>query len=107
MQSQLQFHATDYTATPQVAAALARKEFGPGQHESQRVRLVGCIWSGQAHETQFSSVWLPISLFSLARGMQRFLLDLAPEIRRNCPFLQSQPLPVQPLVFPNVGLTCN
>jgi hypothetical protein len=73
---------------------------------------LGCVWLpayGLARLTGCSFLLFGclISLFSLARGMQRFLLGLAPEIRRNWPFLQSQALPVQPLVFPNDRLTCN
>jgi hypothetical protein len=65
----------------------------------------GCLL--MAHEMQLFLFGCLISLFSPARGMQRFVLDLAPEIRRNWPFLQRQALPVRPLVFPNDRLTYN
>jgi hypothetical protein len=75
--------------------------------ELYRVRLVACIWSGQAHEIQLSSVWLSDQPLQPDSRDAKFLLGLAPEIHRNWSFLQSQALPVQPLVFPNDRLTCN
>jgi hypothetical protein len=94
-----------------------------GDERGCPVNPVGACWAAAAEWTILGAfgclhmVWLTgcsfllfgclINLFSLARGMQRFLLGLAPEIGRNWPFLQSQDLPVQPLVFPNDRLTCN
>jgi hypothetical protein len=49
---------------------------------------IGCVWLpafGLARLTRYNFLLFGclISHFSLARGMQRFLLGLAPEIRRN------------------------
>jgi hypothetical protein len=43
------------------------------------VRLVTCIWSGQAHEIQLSSVWL--SDQPLQPGSQDAKIPLGPDTR--------------------------